>query len=523
MATKAATTAKTKTQGQISLKQVGWAVLAAAILFLALFNLRNYPATWFDEGSHLHVPKTLVQHGVYADISSEGFRYFGPTQGVGPTVLLPIAAMFKIAGIGLVQARLIMGLYLLATIFVFYKLGEVLRGRNLALIATILFVTSRTIGTLEYGRQVLGEVPGFLFMALACWLWFSAWDNATVKRLIVVGLMFGLSTITKQQYLLVLAPTLGLAWLSNWFYYRQKSQLHFLIPGIITAASYAIWQVILVVFLVPGSPSENLRLLSEAAGGAAFVFDPGIMAEAVRQLTSLNLFLGFLIPVLLYSFFLVLPRNKEGQQWGVLYILVVANLAWYVVSIGWIRYAFAGLAISSLFVARFFLDVTDNLHLVAEGRRLWAGIWGKEQAELPKLALRVTLGLWLVGMVLLPLAQNVKNIALTRTNAAADMAAYLTENVPADAIIETWEPEMGFLADQPFHYPPSGTLNLSVQQKFMNGPLVAEQYNFREHVDAEYVLVGNFATWIELYTPTKLEPEYEQEAQFGPYILYRRQ
>lgn len=82
---------------------------------------------------------------------------------------------------------------------------------------------------------------------------------------------------------------------------------------------------------------------------------------------------------------------------------------------------------------------------------------------------------------------------------------------------------MGFLADQPFHYPPSGTLNLSVQQKFMNGPLVAEQYNFREHVDAAYVLVGNFATWIELYTPTELEPEYEQEAQFGPYILYKRQ
>src|SRR5262245_57762018 len=61
------------------------------VLALATFNLERYPATWFDEGSHLHVPKSLVQFGVYADYSVEAFRYFGPTTGVGPTVLLPIA------------------------------------------------------------------------------------------------------------------------------------------------------------------------------------------------------------------------------------------------------------------------------------------------------------------------------------------------------------------------------------------------------------------------------------------------
>ena len=205
------------------------------------------------------------------------------------------------------------------------------------------------------------------------------------------------------------------------------------------------------------------------------------------------------------------------------YPTIAASLGWYVVSIGWIRYAFAGLAISSLFVSRFFLDVTENFRVLEYGQKLWALVRGKEEGDLPQLALRATLALWLVGMIALPLAQNLKNIALTRENAAADMANYLNENIPAETVIETWEPEIGFLADQQFHYPPSGTLNLSVQQKFMNGPLVAEQYNFQEHVDAEYVLVGNFATWIELYTPTELKPTYQQEAQFGPYILYKRQ
>ncbi|MEZ4641085.1 MAG: hypothetical protein R2856_40025, partial [Caldilineaceae bacterium] len=62
--------------------QLGWAALAlfsvAVVAFLAFYNLTDYPRTWFDEGSHLHVPKALVTMGVYADYSSEGLRHFGP-------------------------------------------------------------------------------------------------------------------------------------------------------------------------------------------------------------------------------------------------------------------------------------------------------------------------------------------------------------------------------------------------------------------------------------------------------------
>src|SRR5262245_37806772 len=81
--------------------------LIAVALFLALVNLPYAPRTWFDEGSHLHVPKTIVQRGVYADISSEGYRYHGPTIGIGPTIMLPVALVFKLAGVGLIQGRLV--------------------------------------------------------------------------------------------------------------------------------------------------------------------------------------------------------------------------------------------------------------------------------------------------------------------------------------------------------------------------------------------------------------------------------
>src|SRR5690242_15788505 len=96
-----------------ALRPLATAGAIAVILFLVFYNLPRYPLTWFDEGSHLHVPKSVLTRGVYADYSSDGFRYFGPTVGVGPTVLLPIAAAFWAFGIGLLQARIVMALYLL--------------------------------------------------------------------------------------------------------------------------------------------------------------------------------------------------------------------------------------------------------------------------------------------------------------------------------------------------------------------------------------------------------------------------
>src|SRR5579859_7426191 len=114
--------------------RLGWPALVmaasvAVILFFSVYNLSSFPLTWFDEGSHLHVPKAVIRLGAYADFSSDGFRYFGPTIGVGPTVLLPVAAAFWAFGIGLLQARLVMVLYLLAAIVAFYRLARVL-GRS---------------------------------------------------------------------------------------------------------------------------------------------------------------------------------------------------------------------------------------------------------------------------------------------------------------------------------------------------------------------------------------------------------
>lgn len=493
--------------------------IGLVLLFLAAYNLTEFPVTWFDEGSHLHVPKTLLHYGVYADYSSEGFRYYGPTVGVGPTVMLPIAAVFKFFGIGLFQARLVIVFYLLATIYVFYRLAYFLGGSRLAWVATALLVTSRGVSLLEYGRQVLGEVPGLFFVIAGLVVWFASWEKANWRQLSLAGLLLGLAMVTKNQYLLVLAPTLGLAWLANLLYYRITPQRVFIVPGVVAVACFALWQVYTILYLGPATASENLAALRTATAGAALVFSPELMRRSVDELLSSKVYLGWLVPVLIYGVLLALPRRREGQQWGVLMILILFNLVWYVVaSISWLRYAFPGLAIASLFVARFFYDLTNGYQLRLTS--LWQNLREEPSAWL-KQAASLALLVWLVAMIVFPLAQTARQIALPGFNAPAAMAAYLDQNVAPDALIETWEPEMGFLTDHNYHYPPQLLLNTAVGYMWLGKSSPAQEYTFVQDESPEYVLIGQFSAWVNLYPQDWLASHYTLVTQIDSFQLYR--
>lgn len=497
-------------------KSLLWFIGVLAVYFLVFHNLTRFPAPWFDSGSHLHVPKTLVKYGVYADISSEGFRYYGPTIGVGPTVMLPIAASFKLFGIGLLQARLVMALYLLAAVYVFHRLVEHLAGKWVAWLALALLLSSRSVLFLQYGRQLLGEVPGIFFIFLALYLWFSRWGKNDWKRLSLIGLLFGLAMITKYQYLLFLAPALILSWLLDIFYYKTSSHRNFLIPGIVAAGSFGIWQLLTLQYLGPSTAMENLALLRASAEGAAFHFNLPQINVNFGELTSRAVYLGALFPALVYGFLISLPRTREGQKWSALLLLIALNLAWFVfASIGWIRYAFLGLTLSSVFIARLFWEMTDGFSFD------WSAGWFRSLFE-AKNAPRIALSLWLTAIILIPFGKTVTDIAAPPPPYAMQMAEYLNENIPLDAVIETWDPEMGFLTDHNYHYPPNPLLAVAIDQVYYHGKPVRERYDFVQTERPDYLLVGEFSKWTQIYPLEELTDEYELVQTFGDYDLYRR-
>lgn len=490
------------------IRPVGMAGLVIVLLGLALVNLTSYPTTWFDEGSHLHVPKTLVTYGVYADYSSEGFRYYGPTIGVGPTVMLPIAAAFKLFGIGLLQARLVMAAYLIAAVLAFYALARRLGSQRMALVATVLLVVTPGVALLEYGRQVLGEVPGFLFLVVALALWFGDWARIGWGRLALVGLCLGLAIITKSQYLLILAPSLGLAWLLNLVYYRAAPQRVFLVPGIIAGLCAVGWQAYLVLYLGPATAAENFALLRQASAGAAFVFSSDLMRRALSELASFKVYAGALLPALIYGFLAALPRTRRGLRWSMIWLIILVNLVWYVVaSISWLRYAFLGLALSSLFVAQFFGELTDDYRLD----------FGRVREQWP--AARGALLLWLGTMLVLFSATALRPILAPAPNDPLAMAQYLDANVSHDAVIETWEPEMGFLTDHAYHFPPPALLDVAVGYIWRGGPAPASEYDM-DAAAPDYLLVGRFARWVQLYPDDLIAERYDFVTQVGDYQLF---
>lgn len=512
--------AQTKLSTRWIANQKIWIALAVlVVLFLATFHLTGYPTTWFDEGSHLHVPKTLIRFGVYADYSSDGFRYYGPTVGVGPTVFLPIVLVFKLFGIGLLQARSVIVVYLLATILAFYRMARQFGKTGLALVATLLLITSRGIGLLQYGREVLGEVPGFFFMAAGLAVWFTALAKPTWLRMLGAGILLGLSMVTKNQYLLVLGPTMALAWIANMLYYRSTPNRAFLIPGIVAFGCFVLWNVYLLLYLGPATASQNLTMMRNATQGAALVFSPALMKRALSQLLSIDVFLGLLFPALAYGLYLSIPRNREGQQWGILFILALFNLVWYVfASISWLRYAFPALAVTSLFVARFFSDLTGGFHID------WSSLWRHLKTQQPSQqgsAASFVLLIWLAVMIVLPLGQTAKEIVSPAFNAPAAMAEYMNQNVPKDKIVETWEPEMSFLTDHNYHFPPSGLLNNAVGFIWLGKPSPAALYHYVQDNHPPYVLVGGFSTWVQLYPAEVLASNYHLVKAIGGYELYQ--
>ncbi len=493
-----------------------WLVAIVGFLFLATYNLGGYPVTWFDEGSHLHVPKDLVQFGVYADRSSEGWRYFGPTVGVGPTVMLPIALAFKLAGIGLVQARLVIVAYMLAALILFGFVAKRLYGGLVAVVALLFLASTPSVALVDTGRQVLGEVPALAFLLLGILLWFrSVEPGRGIGASVLAGVGFALMALTKNQFALVLLPTLVVLFVVDRLYYRQASIVHFLVPVVTVVAFVAVGYGIL--FLLAAQTEDLARLIAlyrNASAGAILVLSPRRMAVGLRFLAGQDQIAVWGIPSIIYGLALARERTRDGLRQAFLVTFVLIGLGWFAFgSIGWNRYAFAPLAILPIFAAKLFRDVVDLLEKAGgpairiANRRLVAA------------ALAVTLGTALI--VADPLFHQARQTISPIEPGPREMALYLDTHVAPSEIVETWEPELGFLSNGRFHFPPPEWLDRAVRAKWLGATGLIEGYAPLADVHPAYLVVGPWGRFSGIYDKTLADLKVQPIATFGPYDVYR--
>jgi hypothetical protein len=492
---------------------VAWILV---VLFLALYNLDVFPTTWFDEGSHLHVPKTLVQQGAYADVSSEGLRYFGPTAGVGPTVMLPIAAAFYLAGVGLLPARLVMVAYLLGAIGLVTLAARRQYCRTTAWLASVLIVTVPAVGLIPLGRQVLGEVPALAFLMLGFVLWRDGVHRLRpdVGRLVWASVAFGLVAMTKNQFSLVLLPTLVLLCVVDRLHHRQLRLKDTLFPIIGVLAGTGAWYAVqFLPLLGTGDAGRMLALWREASAGAVFVFSPARAASSLHFLAGPDVFAFWGAAGIVYGLMLARQRSLVGVQHAFLAIFVLFGLSWYVFgSIGWPRYAFAPLAVATLFIAKLWRDLLYGL--AHTGGRARLGDHEDRRAWVPALLIVMALS---VGF---PLATQLRTLVSAHDQSPQLASAYLEANVPRSEVIETWEPELGLLTDHHYHYPPLGWLDRAVRARWL-GSAPEPRYDPAAEAAPTYLVVGPFAKYTGIYAPTLAKISTGPIASFGQYDVYR--
>jgi len=509
-----------KAQTWSNLERTCFTLLLVLAAFLALYNLEGYPPfISMDEGQKLQLPKNLVLHGKYAVLTSEGFGPFGGGTGAdavntGVTLMLPIALAFRVLGVSLGAARLVMAIYFIGTFAVLYLCARSLYGWQVALLASLLFLFAGPpwLNTVYLGRAVYGEVPALAFFFLGSWLWFRSFDEKGPRRLLAASTFFGLASLTKD----VFAPMLAAVFLGVYVLDRIRSgDLDFrqvAVPVVISIASVLGWRWVLGDLR---GASQTESSLWDAIRLRFLVLSPRLGYESLKFLAEHGVIL-WVVPALAHT--LVAALGDDDSRTTIrqvfLPLFVAIWFSWYVIgSIGWHRYAHAGWAVSSILVAKFLYDLTRSLRV---GNREGA-VASKRPAILK---LHQAPMLLLIGILVLWPAQNaLRRIVRGDNHAPKAFAEYIEANVPQDALIASEEWEIDFYSNRPYLHHPGGFGTALIKYLQLGQPLT-ERYDVAVY-NPDYVIDGPYGRGTTLISREFLKSRCRLVVSIGDYALYQ--
>ncbi len=173
-------------------------------IFLSTYKLSESPPVWYDEGVFTQVAINMARdHGYHLQVAPDEF-VSAESSTTGLTVLYPISLVFKYFGITIVNARIVMVLFILFTVIAVFLFLKKAGGPRVALYGILLLVSFAPL--YGHGKSVLGEVPGMFF--LFCFLYFLYHLEQSQKPngalYILAGFFAGLCVITKPFFLILI-------------------------------------------------------------------------------------------------------------------------------------------------------------------------------------------------------------------------------------------------------------------------------------------------------------------------------
>jgi 4-amino-4-deoxy-L-arabinose transferase-like glycosyltransferase len=486
-----------------------WILLAVGA---ALFRLTTAPPLWWDEGWTLSVARTWVQTGHYGRLLAG--QLIPPGLAAAPTVVLPVALSFRLLGVGAWQGRLPGVLWTALALWLLYRLATELYDHKTAVATLVLALLTPTLAELQpmvLGKQVLGEMPGLCFLTAGYLLFFKGLRREGGIATLGAGLLWSLAALTKIQLVPFLAVSVAavcavLCHQRNW-----RALLQSAAALVLAGALPLAWRMFYARLWPPLGPQWSTAGL---LGVTAIVLDLRVRITAMGTAIA-----GGMAAAVGLTYTARHDLSARHLPRVAVWTFAVSSIAWYLLlAASFLRYLFPAVFLSSIFVAGLLRAVTGGFDPTAVGnmvRALRLSYWRRLTR-----AQRRTL------LLLLPVAwASVLSLvsALRRPDDALfRLAQYLRTAVPPGAVIETYDAEILFVADQPVHFPPDGIHVQLNRRVLLQHRSVAINYDPLAAAPA-YLVVGHFSRWWQVYPDDWIAQHFCLEHQFGEYTLYRRE
>ncbi len=505
---------------RISIRRIAVGLfLVLSALVMGSFELEITPPLWWDEGWTLCVARQWVETGHYGCLL-EGQP--GPPLLAGHfPVVASIAAGFRLFGIGIWQARLVELLYAFGALVLLYYLTADLYNHNVALgtlLIVLFFPVDWEMHPLIIGRQVLGEMP-MVFFLLAGYCCMRMVERHVSWLAGAMG-CWGLALFTKMQVrpfwaLSLAVPILLGLWRREWR-----------IASLMGVAAVGSWTVFILLgwlksmwlqgHTMPMPPMSGLLQVS------AIVLVPTVRIGAL-VFTLANLLptlcgLGVATTVMVNQWRRAAPFGfREGVR-VMLLTFVLGWFGWFVaLSLGGGRYAFPLWFLATPFVVALVYEWSHGYDVRAVMQSIGTIIRGRRVTVLQMQHAAVLF----LALVILAMTVQARHDFRARKDGSVfpEVIAFLNRHVQPDALIETYESELLFLLQRPYHYPPA-QLDIGLIQRGWKQDLQLPYDALA--ADPDYVVVGEFGRRAGIYRTAVDKGQIHLLRTVGHYQIYER-
>jgi hypothetical protein len=489
------------------------------VFFISALTIRldSVPPVWWDEGWTLSVARNWVEQGHYGRLlngqpAPPGFEAAFP-------VTASIALSFRAFGVGLFQARFVSVLFLIGAITFLYYLARRLYNPSIAwatLASSVFIPASHDLHPIFMGRQVLGEVAAMFFL-LASYISLLAVPRQPFLMTFFGSVFAALAMSIKAQVLpfwclSLLIPLLLMLYTRKWKYAGQFGAI---LVGSLVALPLLTWLW-----------RSVLQQSSFARGAIPGLYEVTAMVTSIpSRLFALIVLVLFGLPTLFgvcYSAFKSLTSKNSFDahiDWVRLSLLVLVStwLAWYLAaSVGWTRYLFPASFLASIFVSAMLYDLTNGFDLPAVVKQFsLAKFFRIDRRRFASL-----FALLLVGVSVPRTLQMFYRLYVTDADASVQEAAqFLNTQTPIGSLVETYDSELFFLLDRPYHYPPDDLNIKLVRRTFLYQDATVIDYDPLA-ANPDYLVVGPHSKQWKLYEQVLAKGAFRLVHASARYDLY---